>query len=205
MPSSDPRNYARFIPAEELGDVSQWRFGAVGATYSPAEMDVRRAEAEQAQLQLESASQTAFERGLAQGRAEANAEAQRLLQAFAQAQGQETAERLNAVVLAAQESLQEAEQTIAQGVLDLACAVARLNPQDMGMLQESLQVMFAGSAMNLIADVSIQPGGCKVESAGAVIDGSLSKRWERAVSALGLPTERAAFVPTDEGAHEALP
>ncbi|MBP6646383.1 MAG: flagellar assembly protein FliH [Burkholderiaceae bacterium] len=240
MPSSDPRNYARFIPAEELGDVSQWRFGAVGATYSPAEMDVRRAEAEQAQLQLESASQTAFERGLAQGRAEANAEAQRLLQAFAQAQGQETAERLNAVVLAAQESLQEAEQTIAQGVLDLACAVARqvvrheltvdptavrhvikealdmvltdgkaatvrLNPQDMGMLQESLQVMFAGSAMNLIADVSIQPGGCKVESAGAVIDGSLSKRWERAVSALGLPTERAAFVPTDEGVHEALP
>ena len=88
---------------------------------------------------------------------------------------------------------------------DGKAATVRLHPQDIGMLQEPLQVMFAGSAMNLIADVSIQPGGCKVESAGAVIDGSLSKRWERAVSALGLPTERAAFVPTDEGVHEALP
>ena len=228
MPSSDPRNYARFIPAEELGDVSEWRFGAVGAAYSPEEMDVRKAEAEQAQLQLVSASQTAFDRGLAQGRAEAKVEAERLLQAFAQAQGQETAERLNAVVLAAQESLQEAEQAIAQGVLDLACAVARqvirhelsidpaavrhvikealdmvmadgkvatvrLHPQDLAMLKEPLQTMFAPSAINLIADSSMQTGGCRVESAGSVIDGSLQTRWHRAVAALGLPKDRSAL------------
>lgn len=240
MPSSDPRNYARFIPAEELGAVSEWRFGAVGATYSPAEMDVRKAEAEQVQLKLASASQSAFERGLAQGKSEAKAEAERLLRAFSQAQGQEAAERLNAVILAAQVSLEEAEQTIAQGVLDLACAVARqvirhelsidpgsvrhvikealdmvmadgkaatvrVNPQDMEVLQAPLQAMFAGSGMNLIADYSIETGGCRVESAGAVIDGSLQKRWERAVAALGLPADRAAMESPDPDAIESTP
>lgn len=226
MPSSDPRNYARFIPAEELGTVSEWRFGAVGAAYSPEELDIRKAEAEQVQLQLESATQSAYQQGLEQGRAEAKAEAERLLQAFAAAQGQETAERLNAVVLAAQASLQEAEQTIAQGVLDLACAIARqvirhelaidpaavrhviqealdmvmmdgkaatirLHPQDLDVLKDPLQALLTSSAINLVADAAIQTGGCRVECAGAVIDGSLQKRWERAISALGLPPQRS--------------
>lgn len=240
MPSSDPRNYARFIPAEELGNVAEWRFGAVGAAYSPAEMDVRRAETEQAQLRLESASQDAYQRGLEQGRAEAKVEAERLLQVYAQEQGQEAAERLNAVVRAAQDSLHDAEQTIAQGVLDLACAIARqvirheltidptavrhviqealdivlidgraatvrLNPLDMNLLKEPLQTMFAGASMNLVADVSVAPGGCKVESAGAVIDGSLQKRWERAVSALGLPADRSSFAPPAQAPVEVAP
>ena len=45
-PSSDPRNYARFIPKEELGEVAQWRFGAVGSAYTPEQLDQRRAEAD---------------------------------------------------------------------------------------------------------------------------------------------------------------
>lgn len=240
MPSSDPRNYARFIPAEELGAVSEWRFGAVGSAYSPDELDIRKAEADVVQLRLATASQSAFERGLAQGRAEAKAEAERMLLAFSQAQGQETAERLNALILTAQESLVAAEQVIAQGVLDLACAVARqvirhevsvdptvlrhvikealdmvlvdgkvatvrLNPQDMGVLQEPLQGMLVTSDIKLIADSSMQAGGCRIESAGSVIDGSLQTRWQRAVGALGLPAGRAELAQAGTEQIESSP
>ena len=34
--------------------------------------------------------------------------------------------------------------------------------------------------------LQVAPGGCLVESAGTVVDGSLDNRWQRAVAALGL-------------------
>mgnify|MGYP006195741765 CR=1 FL=1 len=37
-----------------------------------------------------------------------------------------------------------------------------------------------------MADAAVPPGGCLVESAGTVVDGSLGKRWQRAIAALGL-------------------
>lgn len=125
MPSSDPRNYARFIPAEELGDVSQWRFGVVGSLFTPAEQEARQIAQDAERGRVDAAAQDAFARGLAQGRAEAQVEAQRLMAAYAETQGQVAAERLQAVIAAAQTELDAARQTIAQGVLDLACALAR--------------------------------------------------------------------------------
>jgi flagellar assembly protein FliH len=37
-----------------------------------------------------------------------------------------------------------------------------------------------------LPDASVERGGCLVESGGTVIDGTVSKRWERAVAQLGL-------------------
>lgn len=65
-------------------------------------------------------------------------------------------------------------------------ASVRLNPGDLQALD--LQVLRDGSAPSVqwLADASLPAGGCLVESAGAVLDASLSKRWQRALAALGV-------------------
>ena len=65
-------------------------------------------------------------------------------------------------------------------------ATVRLNPQDLDYLQAPLQKEFAANKLQCQADPEVAPGGCMVESGGTVIDGSLDKRWRRAVAALGL-------------------
>lgn len=238
MPSSDPRNYARFIPKEELGDVSQWRFGAVGSSYSPDELDERCKQAEQTRQQLLLAQDDAYVRGMAEGRKLAQQEAERLCHAYIEEQGQaaalHTAQCLANVVAVVQRGLEHAEAQMAQGVLDLACTLARqvlryeltidplavrhvvseamrlltvdgkvatlrLNPQDLALLQVPLSQQFADGAMNFIADSAVLMGDCTVECAGAVIDGSLERRWARAVSGLGLMTPTLWDCPADDG------
>lgn len=65
-------------------------------------------------------------------------------------------------------------------------AQVRLNPLDLEVLQDVLHAEFAGLSLTLLPDPSVAKGGCLVESAGTVVDGSLEKRWERAVGRLGL-------------------
>ena len=65
-------------------------------------------------------------------------------------------------------------------------AVVKLHPQDLSALGAQIQTDFAGMGLILRADPDLLPGGCLVESAGTVIDGTLQKRWQRAVATLGL-------------------
>jgi flagellar assembly protein FliH len=65
-------------------------------------------------------------------------------------------------------------------------AVVRLNPQDLEVLEEPLREEFGQGKLQWQADASIAGGDCVVESGGTVIDGSIDKRWRRAVAALGL-------------------
>lgn len=65
-------------------------------------------------------------------------------------------------------------------------ATVRLSPQDWALLEQPLREEFAGAKVHWVADANVQPGDCLVESAGTVVDGSLDKRWQRAVAALGL-------------------
>ncbi|MEP6972051.1 MAG: flagellar assembly protein FliH [Betaproteobacteria bacterium] len=69
---------------------------------------------------------------------------------------------------------------------DSKSAVVRLNPLDLDVLQETLQSEFAGLSLTLMPDSSIAPGGCRISSAGAVVDGDLHLRWRRAIAKLGL-------------------
>jgi flagellar assembly protein FliH len=69
---------------------------------------------------------------------------------------------------------------------DSKSAVVRLNPLDMDVLQDTLQTEFASLALTLTPDSGIAPGGCRISSAGAVVDGDLHLRWRRAVAKLGL-------------------
>ena len=218
------RNYTRFIPGEEIDAVAQWRFGAMDPAALLLEEQARvreQEEREAAEVQHEALRQAAYADGFAQGRAHAMLEAQRQVNEFLSNQGQETAKQLAGLLESAHSQLDAAERVAAQGVLDLACELARqmlrheiatnpnallpvvrealtalfadsknvqlkLNPLDLDMLQEALQAEFPGLAMTLLGDASIARGGCLVESAGTVVDGSLEKRWSRAIGRLGL-------------------
>ena len=76
----------------------------------------------------------------------------------------------------------------ALGVLanDCKAAVVRLNPLDLDVLEDVLRQEFSGLTLTLLADVSVTRGGCLVEAAGTVVDGTMEKRWSRAVARLGL-------------------
>ena len=76
-PSSKGRLYARFIPSEEVGDVTQWQFGSVDGSDAKAEVpeevvpvEVELNEAARQEL-LEQAGEEAFARGQEQGAAQA--------------------------------------------------------------------------------------------------------------------------------------
>jgi flagellar assembly protein FliH len=71
-------------------------------------------------------------------------------------------------------------------IADSKSALIRLNPLDMDVLEDVLRAEFTGLSLTLLADASVQRGGCLVESAGAVVDGTLEKRWLRAIANLGL-------------------
>lgn len=76
----------------------------------------------------------------------------------------------------------------ALGILstDTKAAAVRMNPLDMEVFEETLRQEFAGLALNLVADSSVTRGGCLVESAGTVVDGTVERRWHKAVASLGL-------------------
>ncbi|NBT55664.1 MAG: flagellar assembly protein FliH, partial [Betaproteobacteria bacterium] len=210
------RNYTRFIPGEEIGAVEPWSFGAVDtrAVLLAAQVKVQQASAERAQD--EALRQEAFAQGFEQGRAHAVVEAQRQMADFVTQQGQGAGQQMARLFEQAQAQLALAEQTLAQGVLEIACELARqvlrrelatdpnslqpvlrealgllmadgkstvvrLNPSDRDTLANGAPNELASLALTLVADPSITPGGCVIESAGTVVDATVQKRWLRAI------------------------
>lgn len=219
--SSKSRAYTRFIPAEEIGQFAQWDFGAVDESARRAAKLAAAQEDPALRIKYDEGYDQGFTEGHLQGTVQAQEEAQRQMQDYLAQQGRETAQRLAGLAAALEERLAEAEQRIAQGVLDMACALARqvvrqeltanpnalqpvvrealgiliadgrsavvrLNPIDMEVVQQPLREEFATLSLTWMADASVPQGGCLVESAGAVVDGSLQKRWQRAIANLGL-------------------
>lgn len=226
-PTSKSRIYARFIPSEEVGDVTQWQFGAVDGSDAvveePVEEDPAALEMAEAarQAELQQAREEAFAQGEAQGHAQATLEWQQRMDDYVAGQGQEAAQRLDALVRTLNASLGDLQQNMAQGVLELACEIARqvvrqelrsnpqalkpvvqealgmlvtdgrpatvrLSPEDHALVGAALQQEVAVASLQWVADATVPPGGCLVEQAGTVVDGSLEKRWERAIAPLGL-------------------
>ena len=221
---SVPRAQSRFIRSEELGEVSEWQFGAVGPVV-PVVLDVlvepEPEPEEPEQVRLDRAWADGHGAGLAQGLAEATLEGNQKLDDFVQGQGVETANSMAELLTAMQARLAQVEQDMAQQVLALACGLARqivrreltvdtaavepvirealgmlvmdgkaavikLHPQDWDVLEAPLKAAFPLPTLTWLSDTGVERGGCRVESGGTVIDGTLSKRWERAVANLGL-------------------
>lgn len=227
MPSSNQRSYSRFIPSEEVGDFTQWKFGAVDGSdliepepEPEVEIPVEVDEAAQQAL-VQQACDDAYAEGFAQGQAQTALEWQQRLDAYIAQQGREMAQRLQGVVQTLDASLIDMQQDMAQQLLELACDIARqvvrqelsvnpnalqpvvreavgmlvtegrpalvrLHPDDMEAMAQPLREEMDSPGVQWMADASVPPGGCLVESAGTVVDGSLDKRWQRAIAALGL-------------------
>lgn len=184
----------------------------------PAEPMFSQAEVQQ---QLEQARQEAYQQGMAAGQQQAAQEWQARMTDYQSNQGHDVAQRLNAVLQAAEVAVQGLQQQMAPDLLQLATDIARqvvrqelrcnpqalqpvvsealdmlgadtkpalvrLNPEDFKELQEHLRAASPNPKVEWLADPSVPAGGCLVESQGAQIDGSLERRWQRAVAALGL-------------------
>lgn len=229
------RNYSRFIPGEEIGAVEQWDFGAVDtaglllAAQAKAQDDA--ADRAQQETFFQDGHAQGYAEGFAQGQAQTQLEAQRQITEFIAQQGEAAAQNFVKLFATAQAQLDEAEQVMARGVLELACelarqvvrhelsvnpnvlqpvvrealgllgaetksAVIRLHPLDLEVLEEPTRAEFAGMALTLLPDATLSRGGCVVASAGSVVDGTLEKRWMRAVASLGLTSTWEA--PADE-------
>ena len=65
-------------------------------------------------------------------------------------------------------------------------ATVRLHPADLEVMEQPLREDMDNPSIQWVADPSVPEGGCLVDSAGMVVDGSLDKRWQRAIAALGL-------------------
>ena len=123
------RNYARFIPGEEIDSVEQWRFGDVdsAALLLAAKVKVEEETAEHAKddALTQQGYARGYEEGFVQGQAQLRLETQRQITEFVALQGQEASQNFLTLFANAQAQLSESEQVIATGVLELACDLAR--------------------------------------------------------------------------------
>jgi len=61
-----------------------------------------------------------------------------------------------------------------------------LHPKDWAVLETTLRGELGDCRITWLTDAALAPGDCRVESAATVIDGSVERRWQRAIAALGL-------------------
>ncbi|MDG5977893.1 flagellar assembly protein FliH [Hydrogenophaga taeniospiralis CCUG 15921] len=79
-------------------------------------------------------------------------------------------------------------EALSQLVDDGLPATVRMNPGDLALMKGALQEALSGPRPEFVADASISPGGCLVESPSTSVDATIEKRWMRAVGNLGLDT-----------------
>jgi flagellar assembly protein FliH len=184
-----------------------------------------KAQAEaQDRVRDEAARQVGFADGYAQGHAQATLDGQRLIQEYINTQGQDAAQHFLTLFKTAQEQVEQSQQAMAKGVLELACELARqvlrreltvnpnalqpvvrealgmltvdskmaavrMHPVDLDVFAEDLAREFPNLNLTLVPDASVTAGGCLVEAAGTVVDGTVQRRWQKAVASLGLESD----------------
>ena len=78
------------------------------------------------------------------------------------------------------------DEALRELVIDGLPATVRLNPADLQAMGGALRETLASPVPELVADPSISPGGCVVETAATSVDATVEKRWARAVGNLGM-------------------
>jgi flagellar assembly protein FliH len=63
--------------------------------------------------------------------------------------------------------------------------VVQLHPQDLPLVAEGAGELLAARAARLVADASIERGGCRIESDLGAVDARIESRWAQAADALG--------------------
>lgn len=78
------------------------------------------------------------------------------------------------------------DEALADTLQDGLTRTLRLNPMDHALLQNHIDGLLDSDRVKLVADESITAGGCVLTTATGTVDGTLEKRWTRAVANLGL-------------------
>jgi len=113
------RPTTRIIASEDIAHVARWQFGTVGPDTGEPECGISDPQA------LREAHAQGHGEGFAAGRAQALAEAEAQFAQYRANEGQEAARRLAALLQSAEAGLADAQQSIARGTLEIACALAR--------------------------------------------------------------------------------
>lgn len=77
-------------------------------------------------------------------------------------------------------------EALSQLVEDGLPATVRMHPGDLALMKGALLETLNSPVPEFVADASISPGGCLIESATMAVDATIEKRWSRAVGNLGL-------------------
>lgn len=224
------QNRSRFVSGDEIGSFSGWSFEDVDQASVRFAAKLRAQEEAEEKLRESGAREEGYAQGFEAGRTQGLQDGLQQLDAYIAGRGQEFARNFGQLFSTASEQIDQAQQVMAQGVLHLACEIARqvlrrelelnpnalqpvirealgmlsadsksalvrLHPADLEILQATVEQEFPGMALTLKGDPSISQGGCIVEVAGTLIDGTLERRWSRTVARLGL---ESSWEVTDE-------
>ena len=77
-------------------------------------------------------------------------------------------------------------EALEQIVEDGLPATVRMHPDDLALMKDALLDTLGETAPEFVADVTITPGGCLVQTPSATVDATIEKRWSRALGNLGL-------------------
>ena len=221
MHSSKPRVAGRFIPSEEIDDATSWNFGDVDPAVALAALkaETQWREREEAREAQQVAYDQGFEAGLNTGREMARREIDKFMQTRGEQAARQMDAAANSLaremttlrqqvadellqlasVIARQivrselqtrpESLRavvsEALETLTN---DHAPRVVRLHPEDLALVSGA---GFGDAPIQWKADAAVARGGCLVESAGAVVDATVQRRWQQALAGCGMPQPEA--------------
>ena len=205
------RNYTRFIPGEEIEVVEQWRFGAIDTAAQMLAARVKAREDQEADAKQVAMREDGFQAGftagvaagVAQGRAQAEVESQQRMADFLATQANDSAQHLAGLFAAVQSQLAQAQQTMAQGVLELSCELARqvlrqelsVNPNVlMPVIREALELL---GAEHRSAVLRMHPADLEVFGAGLATEFSgmaLTLRADLALQPGGCVVESAGMV-----------
>ena len=126
-PSSKSGSHNRFVPGEEIDSAQPWEFGTVTGVPLRGFRSPERnaAEAEAQRLRLQNERDAGYQQGLQEGQARAALEMRQQLDDFFERQGKLASERMAQCSQEFEARWAVAEQELAQGVLEIACALAR--------------------------------------------------------------------------------
>lgn len=222
------RAFSSFISDEDIGTVTDWKFGAVDQSslrFAAKLKAQAELEDQERQVKNDTVRQAGYDdgysQGFTQGHAQATLEGQKRIADYIANEGAQSAQAVAQLFASVQSQLSDSQQVMAKGVLELACELAkqvlrhelatnpnalqpvvrealgvltadtksaavRMNPFDIEVFGEVLRQEFSNLSLNLLPDSTIIRGGCLIEAAGTVVDGTVEKRWQKAVASLGL-------------------
>lgn len=206
--------YGRFIPREELQNVSAWTPGSFQDRRASTPQPAAKPEPPKPDpgQQLHEARQSGYQDGYRDGMSALdafkktfaqqmnsqigallrsfNVELQSLEQEMASALAQTSVELARQVVRSEitqrpEHVVQVAREAVEALLLSARHVRVRVHPADMPLVNEGAGAELHARGAQLLGDASIERGGCLIDSDISVIDARITSRWAHAAAALG--------------------